>query len=412
MSKKIKIWPTGSYPIDVTLKGGSSIDTYTKAEIDEKVNQLNSLIQELSNSLSNNFYDKNEMWRLYYNKDTVNQKIATLESLINQKTSAQEHYLKNKIQLLEGENMTLSMDDNNQTITFNATETPEPPEPTTDGIYSFNTTKKIYLKYNPTTIFAASGSIEYCEGDQYNNFPSNYDKSIPRDLFDEPIFFIFKNMDETTTNNMFGYCLANCQNFNQPLDFSEVSNLTKIGQGFLYGCIKFNSPITFKPNKIFSIGDSFMYGCVVFNNNFNNLFTPALQEIRPNFLMGCAEFNQNLDFSNITCNGEGGYNKIMLVNFMRNCYNFAQGKIIMGSKDLSIFKQGGYDSTMFDDIPKSCSSSRVNAPSYQIGFHFEGTNITKNQMDNFIVSTNNGNMVNVFQDNNEGPYKKIIVITI
>lgn len=361
--------------------------------------------------VANNYYNKSQMWSLYYNKDTINQKTSTLESLINQKTSAEEHYLKNKIQLVEGQNISLIMDDNNQTITFDVTETPEPPEPTADGIYSYNTTKKIYLKYDPSTIFATNGSIGYCEGDQYNNFPSSYDKSIPRDLFNEPIFFIFKNIDEITTNNMFGNCLANCQRFNQPLDFSEVSNLTKIGGGFLYGCLNFNSPITFSPNKIISIGDSFMYGCEKFNNKFNNLFTSALQEIRESFLQGCHDFNQNLDFSNITCNGEGGYNKIMLVGFMTNCHNFAQGKIIMGDKTTSIFKQGGYNSNMLQGMLASCSSPNNNeVPSYQIGFHFEGNNITKNQLDSFVISTANGETVNVFQNNNEGPYYKKFVV--
>lgn len=363
--------------------------------------------------IANDYYTKDAVNNQMRNLQTslmsyTNEKTSELQSLINQKTSAEEHYLKNKAQLVEGENMTIIMNDNEKTITFNVTETPEPPEPTADGIYSYNTTKKIYHKYDPSTIFAPSGDIKYCEGDQYNNFPSTYDKTIARQIFNEPIFFIFKNIDETTTNNMFINCLANCQEFNQPLDFSDVSNLTVIGEGFLYGCVKFNSTITFKSNKIVSIGNDFMNGCEKFNNNIYNLFTPALQEIRINFLQDCHEFNQNVDFSNITCDGTGGYNKIMLVNFMANCYNFAQGKIIMGNKTTSIFKQNGYNSSTITGMLASCSSNKVDAPSYQIGFHFEGTGISKTILDSFVISTIDGNHINVFQ-NNDSPYKKIIV---
>ena len=418
MSKKIKIWPTGSYPIDVTLKGSTPTGTTDYNDLTNKP-QING--QELVGNMDLNttYYPKTEMYRLYYNKDTVNSKIselntrintleANLTALINQKTSAQEHYLKNKAQLVEGQNITLTMNDNEQTITFNATDVPEPSEPTVDGIYSFDSTKRIYRKYNESTIFAATGDIEYCEGDHYNNFPSTYDKTIARQIFNEPIFFIFKNVDETTINNLFKICLGNCIEFNYPLDFSEVSNLTYIGQGFLVGCIKFNSPITFN-NKIISIGDDFMYGCTKFNNQFYNLFSPSLQEIRKNFLMGCQDFNQNIDLSNVTCDGTAG-NKIMLINFMCMCYNFSQGKIILGNKTTNIFKQGGYDPNMFEGMLDSFSTlNNASAPAYQVGFHIEGTNITKTQLDSFVISTSNGNTVNVFQNNNEQPYRKIIV---
>ena len=387
------------------------VDSNEEVTLNFEIN-IESIKNAVLEEVANNYYKKDAIDnKVNILNTTINEKTSELQSLINQKTSPEQHYLKNKIQLLEGENMTLSMDDNNQTITFNVTNTPEPPEPTVDGIYSYDTTKKIYRKYNEATIFATNGNIEYCEGDQYNNFPSTYDKTINRNIFNEPIFFIYKNIDEETTNGMFINCLANCQQFNQPLDFSEVSNLTKIGGGFLYGCLNFNSPITFSPNKIISIGDSFMYGCEKFNNKFNNLFTSALQEIRESFLQGCHDFNQNLDFSNITCNGEGGYNKIMLVGFMTNCHNFAQGKIIMGDKTTSIFKQGGYNSNMLQGMLASCSSPNNNeVPSYQIGFHFEGNNITKNQLDSFVISTTNGETVNVFQNNNEGPYYKKFVV--
>lgn len=382
-------------PIKNAVLAEIANDYYKKDVIDSKLANINNQISQLRINLTS----------------LINEKTSTLESLINQKTSPEEHYLKNKSQLIEGENMTLIMNDNQQTITFNATNAPEPPEPTADGIYSFNTTKKIYHKYDLSTIFATSGDIKYCEGDQYNNFPNEYDKTIARQIFNEPIFFIFKNIDETTTNNMFINCLANCQEFNQSLDFSDVSNLTVIGQGFLYGCVKFNSTITFKPNKIISIGNDFMFGCEKFNNNLNNLFTPALQEIRKNFLMDCHEFNQNLDFSNITCNGESGYNKIMLIGFMSNCFNFAQGKIIMGNKTTSIFKQSGYNSDMIQGMLGSCSAIDTSeAPCYQIGFHFEGTQISKTILDSFVISTTDGNTVNVFQNNNEGPYYKKIVV--
>jgi len=372
-------------------------------------------VEQVKNTIlaevANDYYKKNTVDSMYTNTNyRINQLESSLTSLINQKTSAQEHYLKNKAQLIEGQNISLIMDDNTQTITFDVTETPEPPEPTADGIYSYDTTKKIYRKYSPSTIFASSGDIEYGEGDQYNNFPSTFDKTIARQIFNEPIFFIIKTIDEATINILFKNCLANCPEFNQPLDFSDVSNLSIIGENFLLGCFKFNSTITFKPNKIVSIGSNFMYQCEKFNNNFNNLFTPALQEIRKNFLQDCYEFNQNLDFSNITCDGTGGYNKIMLINFMHNCFNFAQGKIIMGDKTTSIFKQNGYSPDMITGMIGSCASDVTTAPSYQIGFHFEGNQITKSNLDSFVISTSDGNTINVFQNkNDESPYKKIVV---
>ena len=152
-----------------------------------------------------------------------------------------------------------------------------------------------------------------------------------------------------------------------------------------------------------------MFGCVKFNNKISYLFTAALQEIRMNFLQGCRDFNQNLDLSNVSCNGEGGYNKIILINFMANCFSFAQGKIIMGTKTTDIFKQDGYDPLAIQYIEASCASTKVDAPSYQVGFNFEGDNITKNQFDSFVISTTDGDTVNVFQNRNDSPYKKIIV---
>lgn len=343
----------------------------------------------------------------YYDKTTIDNKINLLNLTIDQKTSSEAHYLKNKAQLWEGQNMDIIANDDTQTLTFSYSSSAEPPKPTPDGVYSFDTTKKIYRKYDDSTIFAPTGDIKYCEGDKYNNFPQIYDKTIDRLIFNEPLIFTFKNADESTINNRFKNCLANCQQFNQPLDFSNISDLTIIGEGFLYGCINFNSPITFKPDKIVLIGIDFMHGCEKFNNKISYLFTPALQEIRMNFLQGCHAFNQNLDLSNVTCNGDGGYNKIILINFMKDCFSFAQAKIIMGTKTTDIFKQNDYSPTMIDGMIASCASTEVNALSYQVGFHFEGTNI--DQLKNFVISTTDGNTVNVFQNKNDSPYKKIVV---
>jgi len=345
----------------------------------------------------------------YYDKRAIDNEINLLNLTIDQKTSSEAHYLKNKAQLWEGQNMDIIANDDRQTLTFSYSSSAEPPKPTPDGVYSFDKTKKIYRKYNQSTIFAPTGDIEYCEGDKYNNFPSDYNLTIPRQIFNEPLIFNFKIADESTINNFFKSCLANCQQFNQVLDFSNVDNLTMIGEGFLYGCINFNSPITFKPNKIVLIDENFMFGCVKFNNKISYLFTAALQEIRMNFLQGCRDFNQNLDLSNVSCNGEGGYNKIILINFMANCFSFAQAKIIMGIKTTDIFKQDGYDPLAIQYIEASCASTKVDAPSYQVGFNFEGDNITKNQFDSFVISTTDGQTVNVFQNKNDSPYKKIIV---
>lgn len=413
MSKKVKVWGNGFPFTTVKINGGSgpSTDTYTKAEIDEKVNQINSSIQQLSNLLSNNFYDKTaideKLTNNYYTKTTIDTKLNILNSLINQKTSPQEHYLKNKYQLVEGKNINLIMNDDTQKITFDYSSSAEPTTPTPDGIYSFDTVKKIYRKYDETTIFNPSENIKYCEGNQYNTFPSDYNLTIPRTIFNEPLIFIYKNRSEESINNLFVACLAYCPLFNQSLDFSDVSNLTMIGGAFLKGCISFNSPITFKANKIISIGEEFMMGCEKFNNNINNLFTPALQEIRAYFLQGCHDFNQNIDLSSVNCDADMGYDKIVLINFMKDCFSFAQAKIIMGTKTTAIFKQNGYAPNMTEGMRDSCASTDVNALSYQVGFHFEGTNI--DQLKNFVISTTEEITVNVFQNKDDGPYKKIIV---
>lgn len=349
----------------------------------------------------------------YYTKDAVDNKITTLQqsllNLINEKTSAQQHYLKNKSQLVEGQNISLIMNDDAQTITFDVTETPEPPEPTADGIYSFDTTKKIYRKYNPSTIFAASGDIEYCEGDQYNNFPDEYDKKINRQIFNEPIFFIFKQMNETEINELFQSCLANCQNFNYPLDFQDVDNLSIIGGGFLTKCVNFNSTITFKDKQIIKIGDKFMLGCTSFNNKINNLFTSRLKEIRTSFLEDCYSFNQDLDFSQTNLDS-GAFNKIMLVNFMYNCSNFTS-TIKLGDKTTDIFKKSGYDSMYEGDMGKSFGNLHATALSYIQGIKFTGTNISKEIFDNFIIFAGSSPAVGVkvFENTTDNPYKKIIV---
>lgn len=442
MSKKIKIWPTGSYPIDVNLEGGSTpggTTDYNDLTNKPKLNGtelvgnttfpyvknasingntltlilVDSNQQETSLNFEINIESiKNavlaEVANNYYTKNAIDDKVSLLNATITEKTSAQQHYLKNKSQLVEGQNISLIMNDDTQTITFDVSETPEPPEPTADGIYSYDTSKKIYRKYKESTIFAASGDIEYCEGDQYNNFPSSYDKTIARQIFNEPIFFIFKNVDETTINNLFQSCLANCTQFNYPLDFQDVDHLSVIGNGFLYGCINFNSTITFKENKIIKIGNDFMNSCSSFNNKINNLFTSRLKEIRINFLQNCSSFNQNIDLSQTSLDS-GSFNKIMLVNFMYNCSNFISN-IILGDKTTDIFKKTGYSSSYAGGMGNSFGNLYSSALSYIQGIKFIGTNITKQMFNDFTIFTESPAIgVKVFEDTTDNPYKKIIV---
>ena len=52
----------------------------------------------------------------YYNKRAIDNQINLLNLTIDQKTSSEAHYLKNKAQLWEGQNMDIIADDNTQTL--------------------------------------------------------------------------------------------------------------------------------------------------------------------------------------------------------------------------------------------------------------------------------------------------------
>lgn len=420
--KKINVWGSKLPYTTVELNGGSTPGTTNYNDLTNKP-QING--QELvgNTDLNNTYYTKQEINDSFYNKDevdtkiselnqTINQLNSNLTSLINEKTSAQAHYLKNKAQLIEGNDIHLVFDDQNNTIIFDVTEVPAPPQPTADGIYSYDSIKNIYRKYDEATIFVASGDVAYCEGNGQNIFPDRYDHLISRNIFNEPLIFIYKNLNEQTINNLFVNCLANCFNFNQSLDFQNVDNLTSIGNGFLYSCINFNSSITFKEAMIKKIGDDFMHGCESFNNNLNNLFTIALKEIRINFMQGCKSFNQiiNLADTSLDNGGSEGYNKVMLVNFMYMCNMFSIAKLILGDKGTNVFKKTGYNSTYILGMQYCFGTNNNNAPSYVNGFNIEGSNITKEALDNFVIYTTDSIGVTPFKNSNEGPcYKKVVV---
>lgn len=152
-----------------------------------------------------------------------------------------------------------------------------------------------------------------------------------------------------------------------------------------------------------------MNGCINFNNQFIDLFTPSLKEIRINFLQNCSSFNQDLNFSQTNLDS-GSFNKIMLVNFMYNCSNFTSN-IILGDKTTDIFKKNGYPSMYEGDMVKSFGNLHATALSYIQGIKFIGTNITKQIFDDFTIFTDSSPAVGVkvFENTTDNPYKKIIV---
>lgn len=112
------------------------------------------------------------------------------------------------------------IDNNLKKISVN--QLPEPPQPNFEGIFSKDTQANRYRLYDPATIYDGSSDIKYCLLDINSSEPSikTYnDGTIPRNQFHEPLFIIDYQGNFNNKQNF----LANCTNFNQPLNFSNCN---------------------------------------------------------------------------------------------------------------------------------------------------------------------------------------------
>ena len=368
--------------------------------------------------IANDYYTKDAVNNQMRNLQTslmsyTNEKTSELQSLINQKTSAEEHYLKNKAQLKQGEYIQLTKDDANKTITIAQSLKPDPEAPTT-GIVFKDDAANDYVILNLYDVFdkshpTISGTYAHSEGSY----------SSPRTLFN-PQNKIIVNSDVPNlakNNDSLGF-FGDCAALNVPIDLSMAStnlsdptqNWNTTGFNFLSNCISFNSTITFN-QKIEKIQQNFMDGCTNFNNQFIDLFTQSLKEISMNFMQNCYNFGQNLDFSNTSLNvGNSGYNKIVLINFMWNCYKMGNHSINLGNKGLDCFKKTGYQTSHIDNAANSLATNNESSPAYVNGINFICYNHTAQDFYNFTISdTETTQVVAVFRKMIYPPYKKILV---
>ena len=78
------------------------------------------------------------------------------------------------------------------------------------------------------------------------------------------------------------------------LDWTYATSLTSIGNGFLYGCTSFDSPITI-PSSVTTIGAFFMYGCSSFDSPIT--IPSSVTTVGALFMHGC-----NAMVSTVYCN--------------------------------------------------------------------------------------------------------------
>lgn len=456
MSKKIKIWPTGSYPIDVKI-GGSTPGTTNYNDLTNKP-QING--QELvgntdlnntyytKQDINNSFYTKSNMSTLFYNKEEVDtivdnltqqitnlqqfiqqkltdeyytkteidNKVTTINTNIDTKTNKEAIYTQNKAIMKQGEYIQLTKDDANKTITIAQSLRPDPEAPTT-GIVFKDDVANDYVMLNINDVFdktqsTISGTYAHL-GDSY---------SSPRTLFN-PQNKIIVNADVPNLakdNDALGF-FGDCPALNVPIDLSLAStnfplstqNWNTTGFNFLSNCISFNSTITFN-QKIEKIQQKFMDGCTNFDNQFIDLFTPSLKEISMNFMQNCYNFAQDLDFTNTNLNsGTSGYNKIVLINFMWNCYKMGNRSINLGSKGLDCFKKTGYSTSFIDNAKNSLATNNEASSVYVNGINFICYNHTTQDFYNFSISDTDATQnIFVFRKSTVSPFKKILVNNI
>lgn len=392
-------------------KSNMSTLFYNKDEVDTLVNNLQQFIEQ---KLTDEYYTKNVIDSKLTNiTNQISQLRTNLTSLINEKTSAEEHYLKNKAQLKQGEYIQLTKDDANKTITIAQSLRPDPEAPTT-GIVFKDDAANDYVILNINDVF--DPTIQTISG-TYAHLDESY--SSPKTMFN-PQNKIIVNADVPNlakSNNSLGFFMG-CAALNTPIDLSlaatnlldPTQNWNTTGFNFLSNCVNFNSTITFN-QKIEKIQQNFMDGCTNFNNQFIDLFTPSLKEISMNFMQNCYNFAQNLDFSNTSLNiGSSGYNKIVLINFMWNCNKMGNHSINLGSKGLDCFKKTGYPTNYIGDAHKSLATENETSPAYVNGINLICYNHTAEDFYNFTISdTEAEHYIAVFRKLISSPYKKILV---
>lgn len=127
----------------------------------------------------------------------------------------------------------------------------------------------------------------------------------------------------TTLTSIGDGFMYECSNFNQPLIFPEglktLGTVSTAVDGVLKGCVSFNQPIVL-PSTLTTLGTYFMYGCI----RFNSVLTFAPSEsgntlsIGGNFMGGCSIFNQPLHINRKLSSGSSAYSSY----FMQNCTAF------------------------------------------------------------------------------------------
>ena len=387
------------------------VDSNEEVTLNLEIN-IESIKNAVLAEVATQYFNKQEILDSFYTKSQINDSFYT-KSAVDDKTSSEQHYLKNKAQLKQGEYIQLTKDDANKTITIAQSLKPDPEAPTT-GIVFKDDTMNDYVILNNDDVFDPTHTTI---NGTYANSEGSY--SSPRTLFN-PQNKIIVNADvpNLAKNNgslgFFGDCLA----LNTPIDLSMAStnlpisgvNWDTTGYFFLRNCISFNSTITFN-QKITKIQKSFMIGCTNFNNQLIDLFTPSLKEIDMNFMQTCHNFAQDLDFSNTSLNvGSTGYNKIVLINFMRDCNNMGNHSINLGNKGLNCFKQNGYATSVMSGVARSLTTENESSPAYVNGINFICYNATAQDFYDFIVTSQDGTaQVVVFRKSADSPFRKILV---
>ena len=359
---------------------------YTKAEI---------------NALLQNYFTKNEILDSFYTKSQINGSFYT-KSAVDDKTSSEQHYLKNKAQLKQGEYIQLTKDDNNKTITIAQSVKPDPEAPTT-GIIFKDDVMNDYVVLNQNDVFdpeiqTIGGTYAY-SGESY---------SSPKVLFNpsNPIIVNSDVLNQAKNNDALGFFM-NCSNLNTPIDLSQTTKYNgwdETGKNFLYGCIKFNSTIKFN-GLIKKIHQNFMYNCEKFNNLLIDLFTPNLEAISNSFMVSCSELSQDFDFS-----GTGlGTGKINIVNFMFNCNKMGGHTITLGIHGLNMLKKMNYTVNEFSDIYKCFASSISGSSLATDGINLISSNTSATEAHDFVAQDENGNTVKPLQSSITNPFKKLKV---
>lgn len=394
---------------DTTIVFEINVEQIKNSIIDE-INtfiQSNYYTKTEINALLQNYFTKNEILDSFYTKSQINGSFYT-KSAVDDKTSSEQHYLKNKAQLKQGEYIQLTKDDANKTITIAQSVKPDPEAPTT-GIIFKDDAMNDYVILNQNDVFDSRS-----EGDSHDRpiagryAYSGESYSSPRVLFNpsNPIIVNSDVLNQAKNNDTLGF-FKDCPNLNTPIDLSQTTKYygwDETGMNFLYGCIKFNSTIKFN-GLIEKIHWNFMYNCEKFNNLLIDLFTPNLKAISKNFMEICSELAQDFDFSNTGLND----GKINLTNFMYRCDKMGGHTITLGTAGLSMLKKLNYTVNEFSDIYKCFASSISGSSLATDGINLISSNATAEQAHDFVAQDENGNTVKPLQSSITNPFKKLKV---